>query len=146
MPLKIRMRPGERVIINGVVLRNRGPRAAELDVLNHGIILHERDIMLAEQNISPFHQLYLLLQAMQLEEGDRELVQRQAIVTTSQIVVAAMKEGDQSTLELGAEIVTLIGNRNYLMAMRRLQKVIGRPGDLRNEHRKEDEETEEQDS
>jgi len=131
MPLKLRMRPGERVIVNGVVLRNQGGRAVELEVLNRGTILHERDIMLPDQATTPHNQIYFLLQAMHLDEGDREAAYRQALAVTSRLFLESTERGDHETMDLVADIVRLIGERDYIGGMRRLQKVIGRPGDAR---------------
>ena len=46
MPLTMRLKPGERLIVNGAVLRNSSSKPVELDVLNRVTTLHERDLML----------------------------------------------------------------------------------------------------
>lgn len=61
MPLKIVLKPGEKVVINQAVLQN-GREKSEIIVQNKASILRERDIMIEEQANSPAKRIYFIVQ------------------------------------------------------------------------------------
>jgi len=61
MPLKIVLKPGEKVVINQAVLQN-GREKSEIIVQNKASILRERDIMTEEQANSPAKRIYFIVQ------------------------------------------------------------------------------------
>jgi flagellar biosynthesis regulator FlbT len=131
MPLSLRLKPGERLIVNGAVLRNGSPRAIELELLNHVTTLHERDLMLPEEADTPLRRLYFQVQMMHLEPEHQELHRRAAIDLAASIYAEALQEGGGPMTQTISEIIALIGERAYPTALRRLQKAIGKPGDVR---------------
>jgi flagellar biosynthesis regulator FlbT len=131
MPLSLRLKPGERLIVNGAVLRNGSPRAIELELLNHVTTLHERDLMLPEQADTPLKRLYFEIQMMHLEPEDAERHRKAAIDLSAKLYAAAMQDEASPHGPLVAELIDLIGQRNCPAALRRLQKEIGKPGDTR---------------
>ena len=131
MPLSLRLKPGERLIVNGAVLRNGSPRAIELELLNHVTTLHERDLMLPEQADTPLKRLYFEIQMMHLEPDNAERHRKAAIDLSAQLYAAAMQDEASPHVPLVAELIDLIGQRNCPAALRRLQKEIGKPGDTR---------------
>ena len=131
MPLSLRLKPGERLIVNGAVLRNGSPRAIELELLNHVTTLHERDLMLPEQADTPLKRLSFEIQMMHLEPDDAERHRKAAIDLSAQLYAAAMQDETSPHVPLVAELIDLIGQRNCPAALRRLQKEIGKPGDTR---------------
>lgn len=70
MGLKLSLRPGEKVAVNGAVLVN-GDRRATLTVENHAAVLRERDIMRPEDATTPARRIYLPVMLMALEPRDR---------------------------------------------------------------------------
>jgi flagellar protein FlbT len=131
MPLSLRLKPGERLIVNGAVLRNGSPRAIELELLNHVTTLHERDLMLPEDATSLVKQLYFAVQMMHLESENEELHRRSAIAFAAQAFAEEMKREDGGICAAIGDVINLIGDRAYPQALRRLQKEIGKPGDFR---------------
>jgi flagellar biosynthesis regulator FlbT len=131
MPLSLRLKPGERLIVNGAVLRNGSPRAIELELLNHVTTLHERDLMLPEQADTPLKRLYLAIQTMHLEPEDADRHRKAAIDLAAKVYAAEIENPESPLLLLIGEIIDLIGERNFPGALRRLQKEIGKPGDAR---------------
>ena len=131
MPLSLRLKPGERLIVNGAVLRNGSPRAIEIELLNHVTTLHERDLMLPEQADTPLKRLYFEIQMMHLEPENEERHRKAAIDLSAQLYAAAMQDEGSRHGPLVAELIDLIGQRNCPAALRRLQKEIGKPGDTR---------------
>ncbi len=75
MPLKIELRPGERIIIGSSVITN-GDNRARLFVDGDAPILREKDILTSETANSPAKRIYLAVQLMYLGgdiEDQREL-------------------------------------------------------------------------
>ena len=75
MPLKIQIKGGQRIIINGAVLENISQRTVSLFVKNEASILREDDILTAEQASTPAGRLYYALQCLYLfpQASDRYL-------------------------------------------------------------------------
>jgi flagellar protein FlbT len=68
MPLKVELKPGERVIVGTAVIRN-GDTRAHLFIEGDAPILRERDILTAATATSPAKMIYLAVQLMYLK-GD----------------------------------------------------------------------------
>lgn len=67
---RVSLRPGERIFINGAVLRADG--RATFEVLNDVPYLLEHEIMHPQQTATPLRQLYFILQTMVLEPGGKD--------------------------------------------------------------------------
>ena len=67
MPLKIELRPGERIIIGNSVITN-GENRARLFVDGEAPILREKDILTSETANSPAKRIYLCVQLMYLDQ------------------------------------------------------------------------------
>lgn len=68
---RVTLRPGERIFINGAVLRSEG--RASFEILNDVPYLVEHEILQAQQTTTPLRQLYYILQTMVLEPGGVEM-------------------------------------------------------------------------
>ena len=72
MALKLTLKPGEKVIINGAVLANAGSKTA-LSIENSAVILREKDILTEHNANSPAKRIYYCLQLAYLDdEHERE--------------------------------------------------------------------------
>lgn len=69
---RVTLRPGERIFINGAVLRSDG--RASFEILNDVPYLAEHEILHAQQTTTPLRQLYYILQTMVLEPGGIEMM------------------------------------------------------------------------
>jgi flagellar protein FlbT len=65
MPLVLRLNPGEKIIINGVVIENTGGLAM-LAIRNRGNILRQKDILQLEEAATPAMRVYYTLQCVYL--------------------------------------------------------------------------------
>lgn len=65
MPLVLRLNPGEKIIINGVVIENTGGLAM-FAVRNRGNILRQKDILQLEEAATPAMRVYYTLQCIYL--------------------------------------------------------------------------------
>jgi flagellar protein FlbT len=68
MPLKLTLKPGERVIIAGSVLTN-GSTVAHLQIENRVPLLRQRDILTEVEATSPCKKIYLAIQLMYIGDG-----------------------------------------------------------------------------
>jgi flagellar protein FlbT len=67
MPLKVELKPNERIIIGDTLVTNCGPRT-KVVIEGSSPILREKDILTAETANSPVKRLYLCVQQMYLEK------------------------------------------------------------------------------
>ena len=70
MPLKIQMKPKERVIINGAVIEGHDDARTEIVVLNNASVMRQKHILQQEEANTPVKRLYFALQMLYIE--DRE--------------------------------------------------------------------------
>lgn len=71
MTLKLTLKPGERIAVNGAVIVN-GERRAEFVVENRASILREKDIMRAEEATTPARRVYFPVMMMALDPAARD--------------------------------------------------------------------------
>ena len=61
MPLKLELKSGDKFIINGAVIENAGPNT-KLLVHNKSAILRQKEIISAEDSVTPASRVYFALQ------------------------------------------------------------------------------------
>jgi len=66
MPLKITLKPGEKIIIDGAVIKN-GEKTTTFYIENKATILREKDIMREEDAITYCSKIYFIIQLMYLD-------------------------------------------------------------------------------
>ena len=71
MPLKLSLRPGEKLVVNGAVVQN-GDRRAALVLQNKASVLREKDIMQPDEADSPAKRIYFPIMLMYLDGQGRE--------------------------------------------------------------------------
>jgi flagellar biosynthesis repressor protein FlbT len=71
MPLKISLRPNERMIIGGAVVTNDKKRS-DFFIENKVPILRQKDIMSVKDADSAGRQIYFVIQLMYIDEGNLE--------------------------------------------------------------------------
>jgi flagellar protein FlbT len=67
--LAVKLKPGERLVVNGAVLHNGNTRNV-LYFANRASILRERDVMQVEQAVTPTSRVYFTVQLMLLNPED----------------------------------------------------------------------------
>jgi len=72
MPLKLRLKPGEKVIINGAVLSAEENSATTVILHNKAAILRARDIMQAEEANTPTKRIYFQLMCMYIDQENKQ--------------------------------------------------------------------------
>lgn len=66
MPLKIQLKKGQKIIINGAVVENATARTASLLVINDAAILRDTDILTPDDAVTPASRIYYALQCLYL--------------------------------------------------------------------------------
>ena len=66
MPLKLSLKPGEKLVLNGAVITN-GDKRSSLIIQNKVCLLREKDIMQPEEAVTPARRIYLPIMMMYLD-------------------------------------------------------------------------------
>jgi len=119
MPLKIALKPKEKLYIGGAVISN-GEHHSEFTVLNTTTILREKDILTEETANSPCRRIYLTIQLMYMGENEK-LTEHHANYWA---LVKDVIEAAPSFRELLTEISELILADNYYKALKVANKLI----------------------
>src|SRR5882762_2937411 len=72
MPLKLTLKPNEKLIVNGAVLSNSSPRAVTLSFHNRAHLLQQKDVLLPEEANTPLRRTYFALQCLYLDEENAD--------------------------------------------------------------------------
>jgi flagellar protein FlbT len=124
MPLKISLKPHEKIYMGGAVLQNGGT-ASELSVLNEATILREKDILTDESANSPCRRIYLTIQLMYMEQKNLAPFHETYWSQVREIVDAA-----PSFTELLRQISEEILDENFYKALKLTKKLIDRESEV----------------
>ncbi len=120
MPLKLVLKPHERIAINGAVLRN-GDRRATLLVENQARLLREGDVMQAEEANTPAKRIYLPLMMMYLDPSCRKAMHTDFAERLSEFLDAVTaSDAQQRCLAIAAHVA----NENYYKALGECRKLM----------------------
>lgn len=72
MPLKIQLKPKERVIINGAVIEGHPDNRTEIVVLNNASVMRQKHILQESEADTPVKRLYFALQMLYIDEDSRD--------------------------------------------------------------------------
>jgi flagellar protein FlbT len=120
MSLKLTLKPGEKVVVNGAVLTN-GPAKATVSVENQAVILRHRDVMQADDANTPAKRIYYHIQLAYLDRDNAG----QYLERTNELVrdfVAAVPTPEVCALfePLGVELA----QNRYFQALKRCREII----------------------
>jgi flagellar protein FlbT len=118
MPLKVTLKPRERLILGGAVVRN-GESAAHLLVENEVPILRERDILSEPKANSPCRRIYFAIQLMYVDE--RNLPAHHRLYW---LLVHDLMEAAPSTSKFLTEINQLVVAGAYYQALKVARRLI----------------------
>jgi flagellar biosynthesis repressor protein FlbT len=118
MSLKISLKPKERIIMGGAVVRNAGGRT-DLIVENTVPILREKDILREKEANTPCKRIYFAIQLMYVDEKNLVEYHRIYWKLVREVVAAA-----PSTLRLINKISEEILGSRYYQALKLAQKLI----------------------
>lgn len=118
MPLTLKLKSGQKIIINGAVIENAGPPALMM-VHNKAAILRGKDVMTEGEADSPAKHTYFALQCAYLFEDDRERYLQLFDQMLREYVAAA-----PSATPMALEIVQLAASGDLYGALRRARDLL----------------------
>ena len=118
MALKIDLKPNEKLIISGAVIRN-GAKRAELIIENSAPILREKDIMRPDEATSHCSRIYFTIQMMYIDGNN--LVEYH---NTYWALVRELVNAVPSTLDLIESISEHLLKNEYYQALKDARKLM----------------------
>ena len=118
MPLKLEMKMGDKIIINGAVLEVATPHT-KLIIHNHASILRGKEILSEEQAITPATRVYYALQNAYLFHEHRDRYLDEFRIYIEQYLVAC-----PSATEIVKKIVEMIADGKLYKALKAAQELI----------------------
>ena len=119
MPLKMTLKPGERMILAGAAITN-GRTTANLIIENNVPILREKDILREKEASSPAKRIYYVIQLMYLDQENRVSYHGTYWKLVHDYIQAA-----PSALSLIEEISGHLLAERYYNALKSAKKLIG---------------------
>ena len=134
--IQISLKPGERIFINGAVLR--ADRKVTLELLNDVTFLLESHVMQLEAATTPLRQLYFIVQTMLMDPANAEASKKlfrktlpplAAAVTNAEISAGLQRAGSlvDANKEFDAlkAIRALLPLEDQLLASKKAHKALG---------------------
>lgn len=120
MALKLNLRPGEKIVINGAVIVN-GDRKASLAVKNFAHILRESDVMQEEAATTPTRRTYFVAQLMLLDPDNAARYSGNYLTMLEDLLRVY---SNAEVLSLLKETTDYLERRDYYKILANLRKVI----------------------
>ncbi len=120
MPLKLSLKPGEKVVLNGAVIQN-GDRRTTLLLQNKASVLREKDIMQIEDVNTPARRIYFPVMMMYLEGSDTADVYNEFALRMTEFMSAVR---NASVLEECVAISRDVMSGDYYKALSRCRKLM----------------------
>lgn len=126
MPLILTLKPGERIILAGAVIKN-GATTAHLQIENQVTLLRQKDILTEHEAITPCKKIYLVIQLMYIGDGlTTELAQVYWDLVRDVLAAAP------STNDLISQISAYILDSSFYSALKVAKKLISYEEELMN--------------
>jgi len=126
MPLTINLKPGEKLIVNGVVLQN-AHHAAKLVVHNEAALLREKDILAEEAANTPARRIYFSVQCLYLFPAKRGFY-----LPMIHRFLSEFGEAAPSTLPLLREIEQEVAAEQLYHALKSIKQLIAKEQEIVN--------------
>lgn len=119
--LRLGLRSGEKIFINGAVLRV--DRKVRIELLNDATFLLEAHVMGPEQATTPLRRLYFLVQGVLMDPSMRDAIRPSLAASIELIVRQGM---DAPTTEDMRNVAELLDQDRYFAALKLVRLVIKR--------------------
>lgn len=118
--LAVKLKPGERLVVNGAVLHNGNTRNV-IYFANRASILRERDVMQVEQAVTPSSRVYFVVQLMLLNPDDADSYR----ATFEQLMTALLRAfKSPPILKALTDCVYWVGEHDFYKALAALRPVL----------------------
>jgi flagellar biosynthesis repressor protein FlbT len=118
MPLRISLKPGEKLFVGGAVIRN-GAAHCELSVLNDVSVLREKDILSEVEADSHCRRIYLCVQLMYMDPANLGRYQKQYAQLSEEVLKAA-----PSTFDHVSRINADLARGHYYQALKSARRLV----------------------
>lgn len=118
MPLKLTLKPQEKVIIGGAVVKN-GASTSHFTIENNVPVLRQADILTEAEATTPCRRIYLALQLMYIDGENRA-----ATLPIFSALVHELLEAVPSMKELISKTNQYTLNKEYYQALKQAKKLI----------------------
>ena len=118
MPLILTLKPGEKVILGGAVIKN-GPAIAHLQIENKVTLLRQKDILTEAEAMTPCKKIYLVIQLMYIGDGLTPELDQVYWDLVRDVLAAA-----PSTNDLISEMSAYIVDSSFYSALKIARKLI----------------------
>jgi flagellar protein FlbT len=118
MPLQLTLKPGERVILAGAVIKN-GHTVAHLQIENQVTLLRQKDILTEHEATTPCKRIYLVVQLMYIGGGLTSELAQVYWDLVHDVLAAA-----PSTNDLISQMSTYIVDNSFYPALKVAKKLI----------------------
>jgi flagellar protein FlbT len=118
MSLKLNLKPHEKIIIGGAVLRN-GERSTELHIENNVPLLRQKDIMNEDEAHSPARRIYFAIQLMYIDNDNRD-----AYLETLLSLVKDVANAAPSTAKYLTQLSDLVSTGQLYQALKISRQLI----------------------
>jgi flagellar biosynthesis repressor protein FlbT len=132
-PIQISLKAGERIYINGAVVR--ADRKVTLQLLNEVVFILESHVMQAEETTTPLRQLYFVVQALLMDPKNAEATRTLFYQMHASTKASFTNESIRAEL---ASIASLVDDNCPFDALKRLRAlfpsedaILDRPADKR---------------
>ncbi|MCF8509434.1 MAG: flagellar biosynthesis repressor FlbT [Hyphomonadaceae bacterium] len=120
MALKLSLKPGERLVVNGAVLQN-GDRRSVLLLQNKASILREKDIIQPEEANTPARRIYFPIMMMYLDPSEANKFYDEFVLRLNEFM-GAVRSTDilKECVSLSREVM----GADYYKALTRCRKLL----------------------
>ena len=120
MPLKLSLKPNEKIVLNGAVVQN-GDRRTTLLLQNKASVLREKDILQLEEANTPVRRIYLPIMLMYLQgQESPEQYNEFALRMTEFMSVVRVPAVLEECVNVSREVMT----GEYYKALSRCRKLM----------------------
>ena len=121
MALKISLKPGEKIVVNGAVIVN-GDRRSTLILQNKASLLRERDILLAEDVDTPVKHIYFPIMLMYMDEKGFDKYHEQYVLRMTELLNVIE---DPAAKTICVAISKDVMDSEYYKALLKCKKMFG---------------------
>jgi flagellar biosynthesis repressor protein FlbT len=119
MGLVLTLKPQERIILGGAVVRNNGAYSTQLMIETHTPILRCPDILPESETNSPCSRIYMAIELLYIQPEQREQTMKLYLVLTREVLTAA-----SSMAPLLQEVSRLVVAGKYYKALQKMKRLL----------------------
>jgi flagellar biosynthesis repressor protein FlbT len=118
--LKLSLKPGEKIVLNGAVIAN-GDRRSSLILHNKATILREKDIMQEQEADTPARRIYFPIMLIYMGQGKTEEYYQEFAIRMTEFMQAIKSP---EIVELCVKISKSVMSQDYYRALMDCKKLI----------------------